>query len=89
MGHQRRSSMDKHDDIWNWIAHGTSVGAIAGAFWGAIPALGVLVAMIWYCIQIKESETFKKWSARRHLRHIAKLKSKLIYLEVMNTHKDA
>lgn len=52
----------------NHIADVISVGAILGTFMKILPPLAVLLAIIWYCLEIYESKTVQGWLRRRHLR---------------------
>ena len=70
-----------HQGIVQWVGNIFSIGAIWAAFVGVAPAAGALVALIWYTIQIKESETAKRWFASRRTRKIARLKARLVKLE--------
>lgn len=51
-------------------AHTASVAALAGTIANLLPpvlaALGSLLAVIWYSVQIYESKTVQGWRARWH-----------------------
>lgn len=49
-------------------AHAISLGAIVGTFTGLLPPLAALMAMVWYAIQIVESETFQHWLHKKKVR---------------------
>lgn len=72
--------MDQHS-VSQWVGNGFSVLAIVGGFLGWAPAIGALVAAIWYSIQIYESATVQRWVANRRVRKIARLKARVIMME--------
>lgn len=73
--------MNDHGWIANFAAAGTLVVTLAGY----LPPLAAAVALLWYFVQIKESETFKEILRKRLARRIAKLKDKLRELERSDT----
>lgn len=64
----------------NWLGHLLSIGVWLAALAGFIPAIAALLALIWYMIQIWESDTCQKWVEERKLRintrRLAELKAK-------------
>ena len=80
--------MEDHH-ISQWIGNTFSVGTIIGAALGWLPAIGAIVAIIWYVIQIGESDTFRSWRLRRHQKRVAKLEAKLAYLKSMERYENA
>ena len=72
-----------HNDTVAMVKHGVdavAAGGILGAFVGVLPPLAAFVAVLWYAIQIWESETVQGWVHRhkvtkrlrqRHRRHVA------------------
>ena len=52
----------RHDfdpaQIWGHMA---SIGAILGTLFGYLPYIAAVVAVIWYLLQIWESQTVQKW----------------------------
>jgi hypothetical protein len=73
--------MDGKDHIALWVANGISTGAIISTFLGWTPSVAALVALVWYCIQIKESHTFQTWRNSRKHRLVNRLRAKLAKLE--------
>lgn len=73
--------MESHHTLSQWVGNVLSAGVILGSFLGWLPLLGAGVAMVWYTIQIFESDTVRAWLARRKIRRIARLKAKLLMLE--------
>lgn len=65
-----------------WIGNSVALGAIVSTIIGIIPAVAALLALIWYVIQIYESETTKLWLAKRKARKIIRLKIALAKLEI-------
>lgn len=72
-----------------WLGNGLSVGAIISTVFGWLPAAGAVVAIIWYLIQIKESDTYRKWKLRRHMKRVAKLEARLAYLKSLERYENA
>jgi hypothetical protein len=50
------------------VADIISLGAIAGTLMHFLPPIAAVLAIIWYCLEIYESETVKHYFARRHRR---------------------
>ncbi len=71
----------QHSSIFTWVMSTISTGAILGTAMGLVPLLGGLVAIVWYCIQIRESQTYRAWHAKRHAVRIARLKTRLLLME--------
>lgn len=76
--------MNEHENtvlFVSWVfAHVASGVAVVAALAGYLPPLAALIAFVWYIIQICESETFRKWQARRRLRRIKALEEHLTQL---------
>lgn len=68
-----------------WVANIAAASTIAVTIFGYLPPLAAAVALLWYFIQIRESETFKDIFRRRRARRIEKLKERLRELERQNT----
>lgn len=53
----------------NIAAHTVSIAALAGTIANILPpvlaALGSLLAVVWYAVQIYESKSFQSWLSRR------------------------
>lgn len=80
----RGVAMDSQFDLSHWIGHAVSSIAVVGAILGILPAAAALAGLIWYAIQIWESNTVSRWRrtrAERRLTHhraaIAKLEAKI------------
>ena len=56
---------------------------IAGAILGWIPVFFAFIGAIFYILQIYESQSFKNYMHKRHLRRILKAKADLIALQVL------
>ena len=69
------------DHVLSWIGNGASVSAIAFSIMGWLPPIAAVIAFIWYCIQIYESNTAQKWLSRRRAKKIARLRAALVLLE--------
>jgi hypothetical protein len=66
-----------------WIGHSFSTGAIIGTITGIFPPIAVLLAIIWYVLQIYESKRVQMWLSSHRLRRIAKLKLEQERLEAL------
>jgi len=55
--------MDKVDPQ-NVAAHGVAIASVLGALAGWLPSVGAMLAVIWYAIQIWESQTVANWRRR-------------------------
>lgn len=64
-----------------WIMNSASAAAIVSTIMGWVPAITAIIALVYYCIQIYESQTVQKYVASRRLQRIARLKAKLMMLE--------
>lgn len=64
-----------------WINNAIGTGTLIAVFAGYIPAMGAMVALVYYVIQIYESETVQRWLAGRRVRKIARLKARVIMME--------
>jgi hypothetical protein len=69
--------------IGAWLGHAFSTGAILGAIKGIFPPIAVVLAIIWYMLQIYESHKVQTWLGARRLRRIAKLKLEQERLEAI------
>ena len=61
------SDPNAHVQTLNHVANLLSAGAIVGCFLGALPPLAAAIAIIWYAIQIYESNTVQKHSRVRRI----------------------
>ena len=51
--------------VSQWLGSLASLGAIIASYAGWVPSVAALLALIWYIIQIKESDTVRAWQKRR------------------------
>ena len=70
-------------NLVSWVGHSLSVSAIFGAMVGFFPSVAALVALIWYIIQIYQSDPVQRYLRSRRLRKIAKLKLEMARLEAL------
>lgn len=88
---------DPQLDLSHWIGHGLSLAAILSTLAGLLPAIAALAAVVWYAVQIYESETCQKWLDKRRMkwkaRRIAKLRAEqkvlLAELEALEVVREA
>lgn len=73
--------MDSTHSIQAWIGNAFSLGAIAGALLGWVPTVAAIVGLVWYLIQIYESQTVQRWLAARRVRKLARLKARVLMME--------
>lgn len=74
---------ESNSPIGTWLAHIISIFAIGGSFFGLIPAVAALLAVIWYLIEIYESRTIQKLIRVRRLRKLVRLRAKAVALELL------
>lgn len=70
--------------INQWLGNIVSVAAVIGALAGWVAPIAAVVALIWYLIQIYESETVRRWAATRRARKLARLKARVLMLEAQS-----
>lgn len=73
--------MHDHSFLPTWFGNTASMLAIVGSIAGALPAIAAVIAVIWYIIQITESDTFRNWLHNRRARRASRLRAKLTALE--------
>lgn len=54
-------------DVDKLMAHAASLGVLLGWVAGALPALATIAALVWYAVQIYESDTFQRHVLRRRV----------------------
>jgi hypothetical protein len=75
--------MDSGHNILSWLGNLFSAGAIVGTLIGLIPSVAAVVALIWYAIQISESDTVKAWMRERRRRRLMRLHVEASRLELL------
>ena len=77
--------MEEHRTFIQWVGNIVSGGALITSWVGILPTLmtitASMIALVWYLIQIYESETVRRWLANRRKRQIAYLKARVAGLE--------
>ena len=63
------------------VGNSLSLGAIVGTLMGWLPYLAAIIAVIWYLIQIYETNTVQTWLRTRRLAKIVRLKEEQLRLE--------
>lgn len=74
--------MESHNTVLNWFGNIASVGAVVTSMLGYIPAIGAGVAIVWYSIQIYESDTMKRYRQDRLRRKLIRLHQQATELEL-------
>jgi hypothetical protein len=75
--------MENGQGLVSWIGHAFSSVTLVGAIVGWFPGVAAAVALLWYSIQIYESNTFQRWLTTRRLQKIAQLKIEMARLEAL------
>lgn len=73
--------LNENSPLSYWLANAAGAGSIVATIAGWVPPLAAGVALVWYLIQITESQTVQNWIKNRRLRKIARLKAEAIMLE--------
>jgi len=73
--------MDQHSTLNLWVGNVISASAILTTLLGLVPAIAAIVALLWYLVQIYESNTIQTWLKNRRLRKLARLKARVIMLQ--------
>jgi hypothetical protein len=83
--------MDGNQSIISWVGNVFSGAAILGTLIGVIPTIAAVVALIWYLIQIYESNTVQAWRKERARKKLILLHQKVSRLELLiaDTHDKA
>jgi hypothetical protein len=68
------------NDLFVWIGHTFSVGALVGVLTGLFTPLAAVATTVWFCVQVYESKTIQGFMRSRRERKIAKLRLKLAEL---------
>ncbi len=67
-----------------WVGSGASLGAIASTMIGWLPPIAAFIALVWYMIQIYESDTVQRKLRMRRTRKLARMKAQIIMMEAQN-----
>lgn len=92
----RTSVMDQYNPL-HWLGHSASVFVILATLASLLPAFAALAAIIWYAVQIYESDTCQKYLEKRRMKRkaalVARLRAKqkvvLAELEALTLVRDA
>lgn len=60
---------DQHVQVVKHVVDTLSATAILGTFVGFLPPLAAFVAVLWYALQIWESDTVQGWLHRHRVQH--------------------
>ncbi len=72
------------DHALYWFGNGASGIAIVTTMVGWLPPMAALIALVWYIIQIYESDTIQKWIRGKRVRKIARMKARVLMMEAQN-----
>lgn len=75
--------MERENSAIQLIGHTVSLGTLLSVIAGVLPVIASMVALIWYIIQIFESDTWCRRVERRRLKRMAKLRAELVALETV------
>ena len=65
-----------------WVGGLTSIGAIFSTLFGWVPPIAAVFALIWYMIQIYESEPVQRWRTQRLRTKLLRLHERAANLEL-------
>ncbi len=68
----------------SYVGNGASGLAIVTTIFGWLPPAAALIAIVWYVVQIYESDTIQKWVKSRRIRKIARMKAQVLLMEAQN-----
>jgi len=72
-----------------WVAGDLgAIGTIAASLAGLLPPLAALIAIMFYIIQIKESDTISRALRNWRLRKLTRLRARAVEYELFLQHKD-
>ena len=72
------------DHILSWVGNSASIAAVASTMIGWLPPRAAFIALVWYIIQIYESDTVQRKLRMRRTRKLARMKAQVIMLEAQN-----
>ncbi len=72
------------DHLLSWVGNGASIGAVVSTMVGWLPPAAAFIALVWYIIQIYESDTVQSWLRNKRTRKIARMKARVIMMEAQN-----
>ncbi len=76
--------MQDSDHVLSYIGNGASGLAIVTTIFGWLPPAAALIAIVWYVVQIYESDTIQKWIKSRRTRKIARMKAQVLMMEAQD-----
>lgn len=75
---------DPSHTITNWFSNILGGTAVVATVAGLAPPIAAIIAAVWYLVQIYESATVQRWIALRRVRKLARLKARVLMLEVQS-----
>ncbi len=75
---------NENSPVTAWFINSISTGTVIAAVVGWMPAIAAGVALVWYVIQIYESNTTQSWLRRTRLQKIARLKARVLLMEAQH-----
>ncbi len=72
------------DHLLSWFGNGASIGAVVSTMFGWLPPAAAFIALVWYIIQIYESDTVQKKIRSRRVRKIARMKAQVMLMEAQD-----
>jgi hypothetical protein len=76
------AEMDEQFSFVQWIGHSVSIATIGGFFAGFLPAIAILLPIIYYAIMVYESKTVRDFIRARRLRKLVHLRAQAVALEL-------
>lgn len=71
------------DSVKHWLDWLSGL-TVASAIVGILPPLVAIFGLVWYCIQIYESQTFQAYTSKRREAKMMRLRAILANLEIKN-----
>lgn len=75
--------MDGNIDLSQLTGHGLSIGAIIGSLFGWAPPVAAFAALVWYSIQIFDSDRVQNFLHQRRIRKLAALRKQIAAIEAV------
>lgn len=67
--------------LLTWTINLAGFGTVVSTIFGWMPPIAAGAALVWYYIQISESDKVRRWITGRRVRKLARLKARALMLE--------
>ena len=72
---------DHSSYLGTWVGNIVALSAVVSSLAGLLPVAAALIAIVWYAIQIRESETYRNWRRNRRRTRLLKLRERMHFLQ--------